>query len=354
MNMILSWIGIPLGWIMYLCYSVAKNYGIALVMFTILTKLVLLPLSIKQQKGMVKMAMFRPKMEEIQKKYQKNPTKMNEELAALYAEEGYNPMSGCLPLLIQMPILLGLINVIYYPLTHIIRLPKEIIAKTITVATEVLGTAGMNTYSAEMSVINAVAKNPDAFSGIGESVVAQIQNFDFTFFGLDMAATPTFALNMLLLVPILSGISSFIMGRISMKQNSASTGDGGAAAMTNNVMMLMMPLMSVWIAFKVPAGVGIYWLLSNVFMIVQQKLLYKFYNPAEMAAKVKAEMEQKKESERKEKIENKKKLKEGEAVEAEKALSQKELNRIKLAAARKRDAEKYGEEYVDVSDEDLD
>lgn len=353
MNTILSWIGTPLGWIMYLCYSVAKNYGIALIMFTVLTKLVLLPLAIKQQKGMVKMAMFRPKLEEIQKKYQKNPTKMNEELNALYAEEGYNPMAGCLPTLIQMPILLGLINVIYYPLTHILRLPGEVISQTIEIARTVLGEAGMNSYSAEMSVINAVSRDPGAFSQVGDQVVSQIQSFDFTFFGLDMAATPTFAFNLLLLVPVLSGLSSFVMARISMKMNSATTGETGAAAATNTMMMLMMPLMSTWIAFKVPAGVGIYWLLSNLLMIIQQKALYKYYNPAEMAAKVKAEMELKKEAERKEKIENKKKLKEGEKVEAEKALSQKELNRIKLAAARKRDAEKYGEEYVEVTDEDI-
>ena len=160
-------LGIPLGWILHFCYSLVQNYGLALVMFTVLTRLILLPLSIKQQKGMVKMAMFRPKMEEIQKKYAKNPQKMNEELTNLYAREGYNPMSGCLPTLIQFPILFGLIDVIYNPLTHLLRMDAATISNAVSIAQSVLGEGGMSRYSKEMSVISAVAQNPAAFSSIG-------------------------------------------------------------------------------------------------------------------------------------------------------------------------------------------
>ena len=130
-------LGIPLGWILHFCYSLVQNYGLALVMFTVLARLILLPLSIKQQKGMVKMAMFRPKMEEIQKIYAKNPQKMNEELTNLYAREGYNPMSGCLPTLIQFPILFGLIDVIYNPLTHLLRMDAATIGNAVTIAQSV-------------------------------------------------------------------------------------------------------------------------------------------------------------------------------------------------------------------------
>ncbi len=199
-------LGIPLGWILHFCYSLVQNYGLALVMFTVLARLILLPLSIKQQKGMVKMAMFRPKMEEIQKKYAKNPQKMNEELTNLYAREGYNPMSGCLPTLIQFPILFGLIDVIYNPLTHLLRMDAATISNAVSIAQSVLGEGGMSRYSKEMSVISAVAQNPAAFSSIGGDFVSQIQNFDFTFFGLDLGTTPTFALNLFLLIPILSGL----------------------------------------------------------------------------------------------------------------------------------------------------
>ena len=188
-----------------------------------------------------------------------------------------------------------------------------------------------------------------------------------------------------LIIPILSGISSFLMSWLSMK-NNAMPNDGASAGM-NRSMMIMMPLMSVWIAFQVPAGVGIYWLLSNVIMLVQQYVLGRVYNPREMAEKAKAELEAQREAERQEKIEARREAKEKQAeknrqaAEAakntkkgrkparveeetlvdlaeddeidEKALTQKEINRMKLAAARKRDAERYGEEYVEVEDRDL-
>lgn len=378
-------LGTPLGWILHFFYSFAQNYGLALILFTVFTRLILLPLSIKQQKGMVKMAMFRPKMEEIQKKYAKNPTKMNEELSNLYAREGYNPLSGCLPTLIQFPILFGLIDVIYNPLTHLLKMNSEVIKSAVAVATNVLGEGGMSRYSQEMSVIRAVSLDAGAFQSLGSDFVSSIQNLDFTFFGLDLGVTPTFALNIFLLIPILSGISSFMMSYLSMK-NNAAPGDASTATM-NRSMMIMMPLMSVWIAFQVPAGVGIYWLLSNFLMLVQQFILGKVYNPREMAEKAKAELEAQRELERQEKIEARREAKEKQAernrqaAEAakntkkgrkpvkveeetlvdlaegdeidEKALTQKEINRMKLAAARKRDAERYGEQYVEVEDSDL-
>lgn len=159
MRTIYAILGYPLGWIMFLCYHLVNNYGLALILFTILTKLVLVPFAVKQQKSMVKMAAFRPKMEEIQKKYANNKEKLNEELLKLYEKENYNPMSGCLPVLIQFPILFGLIDVIYYPLKHILRLPADTINAATEIAKQVLGEGGMNMHSVEMSIINAVHQN---------------------------------------------------------------------------------------------------------------------------------------------------------------------------------------------------
>ena len=353
MNAIMTLFGTPLGWIMYGCYSLVKNYGIALILFTLITKLVLLPLAIKQQKSMAKMAVFRPKIEEIQKKYAKNPEKAQQEITELYMKENYNPMSGCLPTLIQFPILFGLINVIYYPLKHILHIPADVVNRAFEITSTVLDPSKMNTYSKEMSIITAVQQNSQAFQELGSDFVNQILNFDFTFFGIDLGASPQLALDPLILIPILSGVSSFVLSQISMKMSSATTGENSMKGM-NTTMMLMMPAMSVWIAFQVPAGVGIYWLLSNSLMMVQQWVLYKVYNPAEMAAAARKEMEERREQERKEKIEARKQAKEkGEKIPPEKGLSQKEINRLKLAAARKRDAEKYGEEYVEVTDDEV-
>ena len=262
-------------------------------------------------------------------------------------------MSGCLPVLIQFPILFGLIDVIYYPLKHILRLPADTINAATEIAKQVLGEGGMNMHSVEMSIINAVHQNAGAFSSLGADVVDKISNFDFTFFGMDLGVVPTMAVNIYLLIPILSGLSALGMSLISMKLSSATTGEDGAAASMNKSMLLMMPLMSVFIAFQVPAGVGVYWLLSNVFSAAQSYILNKIYDPVEMVKKAKEEAAARKEQERKEKIEAKKRMKQGDAAAAEKALTQKEINRMKLATARKRDAEKYGEEYVEVTDDDL-
>ena len=117
-------------------------------------------------------------------------------------------------------------------------------------------------------------------------------------------------------------------------------------------MMFMMPLLSVFISFSVPAGVGIYWIYSNVISVLQTLLLNKYLNPQKLAAEEMALEEQKREEERQARIEAKRLAKEKGEVE-EKALSQKEINKRKLAEARRRDAEKYGEEYVEVTDNDF-
>ena len=351
MNFIYAVIGYPLGWIMWFCYKIIPNYGIALILFTILTRLMLVPMAIKQQKSTIKMALFRPKMEEIQKKYANNKVKMNEELTKLYEREGYNPMSGCLPLLIQFPILFGLIDVIYNPLKHILRMPADIIEKAIQTMNS-LSTTVTSSYSAQISLVGAVKTNPEPFTAaLGADAVHQIQSLDLSFLGMNLAETPTFALNILILIPILAGVSSIMMSRISMKTSGAAA--GGAMAGTTNTMMLMMTAMTVWFTFSTPAGVGFYWIVSNVIMIAQTLILNKFYNANDIAEKMKAEEEERRERERQEKIEAKKRAKEGEGAAAAAALTQKEIDRQKLAAARKRDAEKYGETYVEVEDKDL-
>lgn len=342
--------GYPLGWIMYFCYKVIKDYGFALILFTFIMKLAILPLAVKQQKSMAKMAVFSPRIKEIQTKYANNKEKMNEEMMNLYTKEGYNPLSSCLPTLIQFPILFGLIDVIYKPLTHILRVSKETIASAIDIA-QTINPDIAKSYSQEIFLIETVKTNPDAFSALGSDFIHSINQFSLEFLGIfNLGQVPQFAFNILILIPIISGIASYFMSVISMKNSSATQPEAGAGVMKG--MMLMMPLMSIWIAFQVPAGVGLYWIMSSVFSIIQTIILHKVYNPKEMAEKAKIQMEERREQERKEKIELKKQAKEigetGVTKEIEtKALSSKEISRIKLAKARKEQAEKYGEEYIE-------
>lgn len=354
-------VGWLLGFIMFYINKLTNNYGLTLLLFSILVKVCMIPLGIQQQKGLISSARMQPKMKRLQKAYGNNKQKYSEELQKLYNEEGFSPMSSCLPMLIQFPILFGMLDVIYSPIKHILRLPADTINKAIEIATGIVGEGGMNVYSKEISVLSIAKADPTPFiEGIGAEAASVITNFDFTFFGLSLGEQPTltpegkpFGLYfVLLLIPILSGVTSFIMSLVTRQSSAAST-DGQMAGM-NNTMLIMMPLMSIWISFIVPAGVGIYWLISNILSTIQSIILNKIMNPAEEIAKAAAEEERLKEQERQERIEKKKKAKEEGAKEASaEGLSQKEINRRKLAAARRRDAERYGDEYVDATDDDL-
>ncbi len=345
----MNFLGVPLGWVMKLIYGFIQNYGLSIVVFTILVKLLMLPMAVKQQKSSAKMAVVQPQMIELQKKYANNQQKLSEELTALYAREGYNPTSGCLPLFIQFPIIMGLYDVIYKPVTHVLGLGKDLVAQ----ATEIATTLGMipeKVYSAEPFIITAVQKDPNAFSALGSDVVGQIQALDLNFLGINLGDTPTMALNLLLLIPLLSFASSMLMTFISMRNMDTSNNPSMSGMKAT---MYMMPFLSAWICFSVPAGVGMYWTVSNLLSIVQTVILNKFYNPKEMAEKARIESERRKELEKEERAKAREAAKAGEAEAKRKAVSQKELNRQKLAEARRRDAEKYGEVYVEVTDKDI-
>ncbi len=349
--------GIPLGWLMNAIYGIVNNYGITLIIFAVLFKLLMVPLGIKQQKAMIANARIQPLMAEIQRKYAKNRQKMAEEMQALYAREHFSPYSSCLPMLVQFPILMGMLDVVYYPIKHMLRIPAEAINKAVGVATEILGADVVaKAYSKEICVLQAIKMNPAPFvDALGEETAGVISSFDFSMFGLFLGEQPTptpggkpLGLYLALLaIPILSGLTSLWMSKLTMSGTSSE--DNQAANAMSKSMLMMMPLMSVWIAFVVPAGVGIYWLISNILSGIQSLVLNKYMNPKEMAAKAKQEAEERVQKEREERIAARKEARErkaaGLSVEDEKGLSQKELNRKKLAEARKRDALKYGEEY---------
>jgi YidC/Oxa1 family membrane protein insertase len=357
---------------MWFLYLVVRNYGVALFLFTLLIRVAMFPSSLKQQKSSAKMALVQPKIAEIQKMYAGNKEKINEETMKLYQQEGYNPMSGCLPLLIQMPILFGLIDVIYRPIKHILHLPAEIVTKIEEVVVS-LGIEGVSESMLgrlnqfQIIAVQQVDANPAPFlaAGITQDVIDQIGTINLNFLGLNLGLVPDWDMfsavlsgqfNPLILVPVLSGLSAFASAIISMKtmSNSGQQQPGGGM----KGMMLIMPIFSFFIAVSVPAGVGMYWFFSNILAIAQSLILNKIRNPKAMAEAAKLAAEERAEKERQDRIEAKKQAKleakaKGDEPMDEKALSQKELNRRKLAEARRRDAEKYGEVYVDVTDDDL-
>ena len=285
---IFQWImtvfGLPLGYIMWAMYQIVHNYGVAIILFTIVTKLLLIPLAIKQQKSTIKLQIIQPKMQEIQAKYKNNPQKMNEEIQALYERENYSMTAGCLPMLIQFPIIFGLLDVVYRPLTHLLHISSTAMEQAKQIAVGIIGTNATSGYAPEIAVFNSIKADPAAYAALGTDVLDKILAFDMHFLGLDLSTFPNQVitlglsgealksmLNPIILIPILSGATALIMSLVTMR-NAAGPSNSSMGAM-----MLMMPLMSVYIAFIMPAALGVYWIAQSAFSIIQEAVLGKFY-----------------------------------------------------------------------------
>ena len=288
----------PLGWILGLCYHIAPNYGLALILFTVITRFFLLPLAIKQQKSQAEMLRLQPKLTKIQKKYAKDKQKLQEEMMRLYQEEGYNPMGGCLPLLIQMPILFGLFNVIYKPLTYMVGLTSsqvKQVVQTLWPEIQKIGGSALHGVTLETAPSNSRIEIYAAHAMAGHMdqltfLPSHIIHLDFKFLWLDLSGTPGFSLTPLLLIPILCYLTSLLSTWYSMKMSKLTmpaTAGAGAVnpAGMNKSMILIMPLVSAYFATSVPAGVGFYWIITNLFMLLQTWGLFKFYNPIKLAEK---------------------------------------------------------------------
>lgn len=284
---ILDILYIPMGFIMRVCYSITNNYAFALLLFALVMQLILLPLGIRQQKGMIKQASLRPKESAIRKKYagrtdQATQKKMNDELMALYQSENYNPASGCLPLLIQLPIILALFTVVRQPLTYITRLDEGVI-DALKSAVEQLGGTLTTSYE-EISVITfirdngldgirSIITNFDELSGITESTVFP----DFTMFGVfDLSVIPSNQFIPYILVPILTGAVMLITTMLQRKftyQSEATQNAQNQSSM--KIMMWISPLMCAYFAYIVPSAIGVYWIWRNLLSFLQQVILSK-------------------------------------------------------------------------------
>ncbi len=517
MTWLYSIIGMPLGYILYFIYEfICSNVGIAIIIFTVIVKLVLIPISIKQQKTSAKTAVFQPKVMEIQQKYRNNQQKQQEELLKLQ-QQGYKPTSGCLPMLLSFLILFGVIDVVYKPMTHIVHLNDEAIEGMVeeSYSTEiasmltdmynknpddikkdsdkekrelilkdaqrmldyynekclkdgeqpydmaVFGTVSVDSVEVVKSVITTSVEEEFAltatdkkskakmitdtdlckiteaeeeelnklttdeeklayrsahsfskpileklttfqtyygnytcsskegatftvtkslqrelyslerfgaitktygdstsyriYDSVSDATKAELLELydNLNFLGIPLGQVPKDNMGFpMILVPIISFLLSlaqtFISNRNMRKQNPDTMKSMGSM----NIMLWIMPFMSLWIAFTVPAGAGFYWAISYAFSIGQTFLLNKLYDPVKLRQQAEEEIrELEKASKRKPKPTQ-------EIVTvinedgSEETLSQKELNRRKLAEARKADAEKYNEEYHEGSDDE--
>lgn len=345
-------IAYPLSFIMWAAYELVHNYGVAIILFTIVTRLIQFPLNLSQQRKTAQMAVFNPMVTDIRKKYANNTQKQNEELMKLQQEYGYKPMAGCMPMLIQFVVMIGLIDVVYKPLTYILRLPADVIQKATEVA-KTLPTFTDRAYAVQLSVQQTIASNQGSFTEVlSPDQIQAVSNLNFNFFGLDLTQVPTLAFNLLLIIPILTVLTGLISQFYSMKRSGQMAAGGGAMIGT----LIFSNFLMVWFAFQVPAGVSIYWIVGNIWSIPQAWVLGKIHDPD----KIKRETEEKiaearkNANKKKKKAVPKKKVKvEKDGKEIEKELSEKEYYKLRMAKARELDDQKYAEDFSEPKPEEV-
>ncbi len=262
------------GYVMQFCYSISfDNYALALLFYALFFKLLLLPFAIKQQKSSIKMAALRPKMAVIEKKYRGRTdrdslTRKQQEMMELQQKEGYSPFSGCLQLLIQMPVIIALYEIIRKPLTFISHLSSDVMTQ--------LGTIfGINTADnyAEMNILSKLLTegNSEALTLVGDAVLPQL-----SLWGINFGETPSFNNpGLTLLIPFLVFGAQLLSMWLMQKWNgmSAAQGDSKEAQMSNRIMLVMMPLMTLFFAFNFSAAIGVYWIYQSILGMAQSFIL---------------------------------------------------------------------------------
>lgn len=301
------------GYVLNFLYEIVGNFGFAIILFSILVKILMLPISIKQQKTMQKNQKVNKEIKQIQFMYKNDPETLNQEVMALYKRENMSPLSGCLSAIVQLILLFSVFYLVRYPLTCMRKIDTNVIEKLETIIQE----EGSNSNYKEIAVINYINKLRSSASVSEDSIdekeimteqqkVEGQEEFDannyidevyvnMDFLGIDLSKVPTEDLTNIkvLIIPVLYVITSFISIKMSTqlqqknkKDDNKMITDGNddkidendPMAQANKNMSLFMPLMSISIASIAPLGLALYWLMNNVLMIIERLVLNKFIN----------------------------------------------------------------------------
>ena len=289
----------PLGMLLNVIYNTVGSYGLAVILFALLVKIIILPIAYHGKKGMLRMNKLQGQMQQIQKKYANNKVKINEEISKLYEKEGVSPMSGCLPSFLPLPIMMGLYYAVVKPMSFMMGLSggaPDTPTGDINLLAQKVGIeiTQQNSYTVQTEIAQACNKffhngKLDAeIASLSDNIKNLLQPMNFDLFGLDLSVKPTLTLSVLLLIPILSGLSAFLSSWILQKmQNNNNNGANAQMQGSMKTIMYIMPLMSVYFAFQFPAAIGIYWIANNVFTCIQEIILTKIirHKYPEMAKK---------------------------------------------------------------------
>ena len=298
MDALFNFIGSIFGYVLYFFNSISGNFGVSIILFTLFTRLLMFPLTIKQQKSMAGMQRLQPKMKELQDKYGNDKARYNEEVQKLYQREGQSPAGGCLPMLIQLPIFYGLYRAICMPLTCTLHLDltDDKLASAISRIKSLsdVYTSATSSYYSQINVIEAVRNIGGNYAKYGfTSTEAELLEpiYDlsqkFNFLGIDLLSIAKFWNPAIILTFVV-----FIASAGGMMLTNKLTGSANQAQMNGcspNMMGIGMGVMSAWISLSVPSAMALYWTCSSLFAPAQSWVVNKYYNAAILNAKSEAQ-----------------------------------------------------------------
>lgn len=273
-------IGSAFGYLLWFLFQLVNNYGVAIILFTVILKIIILPSVIHQQKSMAKSSKLAVKQKELQKKYANDKNKLNEEISKLYQKEGVSPLGGCLPQIVPMLLLLGVYYSVIMPLTNTMHIPADTVNNAVGYLNSLpgIGTSFGGFYG-QIDIIKLSQTN-EGITYLNQffdaNTIKEITHLGngFDFLGLDLLGKPNDGFSNLLLIPILCLVSSVGSQFYMMKTQSAMQTQQGCMKYT----LLLLPLITAGIAYSVPAAVGLYWIISTVIGFAQSVLMQKFYN----------------------------------------------------------------------------
>lgn len=354
----------PFGVLLLWLYRLVSNYGVAIILFAIIVKLIMLPFQMKSKRGMMRMSRLNEKMQELQKRHEGNQRKYQEEVAKLYRDEGVNPMSGCIWMLIPYPILLALYRAIRFPLTVMMGVPEDLLAEGGAIAqklTQTGFTTSLNQAYIQLAHSEWISEHWADFAPLSDKLV----QINYKFLGMNLGRLPQWnffakvdwsdksdwlpALA-LFMIPVVSALMSWLSMKVSQNTNPGANSAAQQQAQAQmKTMNLMMPLMSLYFCFIMPAALGIYWIANSVLIMVQELILNKYYKKvldaedAERREKEKlreAELERKRQETERLKAEGATQINANTSKKKQKAQQKAELDELRAAAIREEKAER--------------
>ena len=282
----MEWFSGLLGTVMNVCYNLLKNYGLAIILFTIITKILLFPLSVWVHQNSIKMVKMQPDLNRIKVKYFGDKDKISDEQSVLYKKEKYNPLASLVPLVIQIALLMGVVTVIYRPMSYILKVPDDMIDRFTETALANHPELNPESSSLQLSVIDDIQNGREellaayyaieADPELVNRTIQQIRDFRISFLGLNLSWIASNRMGWSVMAPLIAAFSAWLL---SVAENAANVLQKEQGWIGRYGTMILTVALSLYLGFFVPAGVALYWVASNLLAIAQQYLLNWMISP---------------------------------------------------------------------------